>query len=116
METQLNATEQDISKVVAEICEAKEELKKCAESDKIIHFRDEIKWLSKREDHLRIKEEQLREKEKILLEQLQPKGISSSQYIPRENNCFVMCFFLRIYILLLYIHCINNIDYFYTIT
>ena len=36
MEAKLSATEQDISKIVAEIRETKEELKKCAESDKVI--------------------------------------------------------------------------------
>ena len=72
MEAKLSATEQDISEVVIEIRETKEQLKTCVESDKD-HLRDEIKRLSKRE-------EQLRDEKKILLEQLH-KGISSSKYI-----------------------------------
>ena len=84
MEAKLSATEQDISEVVIEIRETKEQLKTCVENDKD-HLRDEIKRLSKRE-------EQLRDEKKILLEQqIQPKGISSSNIssiILSFNNFF----------------------------
>ena len=73
MEAKLSVTEQDISEVVIEIRETKEQLKTCVESDK--------DHLRKREEHLRRKEEQLRDEKKILLEHL-PKGISSSKLYP----------------------------------
>ena len=49
MEAKLSATEQDISEIVAEIRETKEELKKCAECDKVIFLQGEITQLREKE-------------------------------------------------------------------